>query len=554
MTTPYYDPVEDAVGGGIATALDPLRTRDVARVVLRPRDIASAAPKLVADWAKVLVGLSEIDIPSQDAIYADSAWRDHPVFRRLAQGHLAWTSALESITEDTSADWRDRERARYVTNIITAALSPANFFPTNPVAVRRFIETGGRSALRGTRNLLRDVRRNKGMPSTVDTRPYKVGENLACTRGSVVYREEMFELLQYTPGTATVHERPLLFVPPELNKYYVLDLAPGRSMVEYAIAHGIQTFMVVWRNPRLDKALGHGNWGLEDYLAAHARAFDVVRAITGAADINLAGLCAGGMTSALTQAHLEASGSRPVNAATYLVTMLDARRPNMVTWMSTPDVGKMMTDNAACGTVIDSRAVAANFAWMRPKDLVFRYLINDWLLGEDPPSFDVLAWNSDATNMSSTFSRDSNALLASGNLVKPGGVTLLDTPIDLSAVTADAFIVAGQRDHITTWRPCYMTSQLLGGKHQFVLVNSGHIQSFVNPPESSRYMYWTAPADTADPDAWVETAERHQGSWWPEWITWLTERSGPQRPAATALGNAKYQPLTPAPGTYVFEK
>jgi len=229
-------------------------------------------------------------------------------------------------------------------------------------------------------------------------------------------------------------------------------------MVEYAVSSGLQTFMMVWRNPRLDRRLGHGHWGMGDYLAAHMRAFDVVREITGAEDLNLIGLCAGGMTSALAQAHLAARGGNPVHAATYLVTMLDGRRPNMVATLATPQADAVLAREARKGTVIDSKTVTHNFAWMRPNDLVYSYVVNDWLLGNDAPAFDVLAWNDDATNLSATFSLESNALLAGGKVVEPGGVSFLGTPIDLSKVTSDAFLVAGLRDHITTWRPCYMTS------------------------------------------------------------------------------------------------
>lgn len=545
---------EEAVGGGISAAFDPLEFREVVALLLRPRGLAKEAPRLAAELAKVALGLSEIDVPAKDPQYRDRAWREHGLFRRLAQGHLALTGAVERLTDDESADWRARERARYLRDIVTGGISPANSLLTNPAAWRRTIETGGMSVLRGTRNMARDALTNRRMPSMVDQRPFTVGGNLACSDGEVVHREEMFEVLQYRPATATVHERPLLFVPPELNRYYVLDLAPGRSMVEYAVAHGIQTFMVVWRNPRKDPELRHGFWSLEDYLEAHVRAFDVVQEITGCEDINLIGLCSGGMTSALVQAHLAARGRRPVHSATYLVTMLDARQPNMVTMMAAPGVSTQMDKRAAKGDVIDAKAVAQNFAWMRPKDLVYSYVVNNWLLGNDPPAFDVLSWNSDATNMSATFSRDSNALLAAGRLVEPGGVTLLDTPIDLSSVKCDNFVVAGLRDHITTWRPCYMTSRLLGGDTEVVVVNSGHIQSFVNPVETSRYMYWHGSGDSPDPDRWIEGAERRDGSWWPHWMEWLTARSGDEGPAPESLGSATHPPVGPAPGAYVHEK
>jgi polyhydroxyalkanoate synthase len=340
-------------------------------------------------------------------------------------------------------------------------------------------------------------------------------------------------------------------IPPELNRYYVLDLAPGRSMVEYAVSHGIQTFMVVWRNPQQD--LGHGLWSLEEYIAAHVRAIDVVREIVGSDTINLLGLCAGGITSALAQAHLTALGANPVNSATYLVTMLEDRLPNMATMLATPDVGRALGRAADKGEVLKGRTIRNNFAWMRPNDLVFGSLVNNWLLGNQPPAFDVLAWNDDATNMAAAFERDAVHALAGGRIRKPGALTILGTPLDLGKVDCDSFMVAGLRDHITTWQPCYRSSQILGGSSEVVVVDSGHIQSFVNPPGSSRYNYWAGPADGESAEDWISAREKTPGSWWALWIEWLAERSDDLRKAPTALGSKQHTILDPAPGRYVHE-
>lgn len=546
---------ERPVGGGdISGALDPLQLRQALSVLTDPRALVSEMPRLAAEWVKVALGLSELSVPERDTVFDDPVWRDHPLFRRLAQAHLAWADVVGRMVDRREEDWQSQERARYLANILTGALTPTNFLATNPVALRKAVDTGGLSVARGARNFLRDLRSNRGMPSMVDRRPYQVGVNVGCTPGAVVHRDEMFEVLQYTPTTSKVRERPLIIVPPELNRHYVLDLSPGRSLVEFAVSRGVQTFMVVWRNPRKDASLKHGYWGLADYIEAHVRAFEVVRDVTGAEDLNLLGLCAGGMTSAIAQAYLAAHGENPIASATYLVTMLDARQPNMVTTMATPGVAAHLAKKAKNGAVIDSKSVAHNFAWMRPTDLVFNYVVNNWLLGNNPPAFDVLAWNDDATNMSSTFSMDSNAMLASGEIVEPGRMTLLDTPIDLSRVKADNFIVAGERDHITTWRPCYMTSQLLGGDSEMVLVNSGHIQSFVNPVGKSRYKYWAGPAGGPDPDSWREQAELNDGTWWPRWAEWLLQRSGGEQPAPTNLGSIEHPAQEPAPGLYVHEK
>lgn len=545
---------EGALGGGdISGALDPLQMGGALRQLSKPTELAGEAPRLVAELFKIALGLSDVVVPEKDVIFGDPHWRDHPLFRRLAQTHLAWAEAVNRVAEGGDGDWRARERTQYVANILTGVLSPANFLLTNPAALRQAIDTGGVSVLRGARNLLRDVTTNRGMPSMVDSRPFQVGRNLACSPGAVVHREEMFEVLQYTPTTKKVRKRPLIMIPPEVNRHYVLDLAPGKSLVEFAVSQGVQTFCVVWRNPRKDRSLGHGKWGLEDYISAHVRAFDVVREITGSDSLNLLGLCGGGVTSAVTQAHLAARNENPIHAATYLVTMLDGRQPNMATMLDTPVSRRNQDKQAKTGAVVDGRAVRHNFAWMRPRDLVFGFVVNNWLLGNDPQAFDVLVWNDDATNLSSTFARDSSMLL-DGVLAEPGGATMLDTPLDMSRVKTDNFVVCGERDHITTWRPCYQTSQLLGGDSQVVLVESGHIQSFVSPPGISRYRYRVGPAAEHDPDTWREQAEQDKGSWWPRWAEWLMERCGAEQDAPAELGSSTHPAREPAPGTYVHEK
>ena len=544
--------VDEALGGVAAEGLDPLQAREVLALLMQPR-VGLDAPKLAAEWVKVALGLSEIDIPERDPQYRDRAWREHPLFHRLAQGHLAWAKWIEAMTDDPAAAWHTQERTRYVTNIVTGALSPANLLATNPAALRKTIDTGGMSILRGGRTFLHDLVHNGGLPHMTDTRPFTVGLNMGCSPGAVVYREEMFELIQYSPTTTKVRERPLLMVPPQLGRYYILDLAPQRSLVEFAVSSGMQTFMLVWRNPRKDKQAGHGAWGLEDYMSAVARACTVVREIAGADDLNLLGFCAGGFTSALTQAHLAALGEQPVHSATYLVTMLDARQPNLVTPLATRAVSRELNKLADNQEIVDAKRIASHFAWLRPKDLVFGHAIHNWLLGEEPSAYDLLAWNDDQVNMSAKFIRDAITPMCSGAFIEPGAVKLSGTPIDLSQVKVDTFIVAAQTDHITTWRPCYMTSQLLGGHSEVVVVNKGHIQTIVSPIEKSRQKYWAGPAAGPDPDEWLHQTEQFSGSWWPHWGAWLTARSGSEKPASTTLGSLQHPARDPAPGLYVRE-
>lgn len=542
--------VEGALGGGgFATGLDPLEIALTLARMLSPRHLVPELPELVAQLARAGVGTSGVEIGDDDRRFADPAWRDNPLYRRLGQAYLALEQTGDRLVE-RSASTVAADRARYVANIALGAVAPTNYLLGNPEALKRAFDTGGRSVLRGARNAVRDVVTNKGIPKSVNRRPFTVGENIATTPGAVVYREEMFEVLQYTPQTSQVRSVPLVFFPPPLNRYYILDLAPGKSMIEYAVQHGVQTLAVVWRNPRKDT---HGHWGLDDYIAATVRALAAVREITGSDEVSCVGLCAGGLTTAIALSYMAAQGDLPATSLTLLVTMLDTSRSNMVSTLATSRVERLLQRDAEAEKVVDYKAVVRNFALMRPDDLVYSYVAKGWLQGAEPPAFDVLAWNADATNVTSKFERDTMRVLSRNLLSESGACELLDTPIDLGAVTCDNFIVAGMRDHITTWRPCYLSSQVLGGESEVVVATTGHIQTFVNPPGKSRYQYWRGPDSGLEPDDWLDATPQHDGSWWPDWIDWLLQRSGAEKRAPAKLGNNKHKAMGEAPGTYVHE-
>jgi polyhydroxyalkanoate synthase len=530
-------------------AFDPLEMLQSVGDLVNPVAAARQMPWLASELVKISLGRSSIAFEEGDRRFADVTWQDNPFFRLFGQGYRLFEEWNGRMVNAVDGSWDRQARTRYVANITTAMLSPTNFFLTNPAALKRAFETGGLSALRGGRNMLRDLTRG-GMPQMVNREPFPVGEKLACTPGAVVYRDEIFELLQYTPTTPAVRARPLLMVPPELNRYYVLDLAPGRSLVEYLVANGIQTFMIVWRNPRSE--LGHGRWGIDDYLAAQAKAAEVVKKITGSDTINWLGLCAGGITTALMLGHLAATGDTSASSATFIVTMLTNRCPNIIGMMDTEKSRAMLRHAATAGQVIPGRSVRTSFAWLRPNDLVFNYLVSGWLLGQGPPSFDVLAWNDDATGVSARFALESTELVVDA-MGRNEPITVLGTPVDLAKVDCDSFHVAGYTDHITPWRAAYTSTQVLGGDKHMAVVKSGHIQSFVNPAAKSRYDYWEGPATGDDPEQWLAGAAEHHGSWWPQWLEWLTARSGPEKAPNSALGNRKCPPLGAAPGTYVHE-
>jgi polyhydroxyalkanoate synthase subunit PhaC len=546
-------PDDVALGSGYPAAvqaIDAFGMLQAAADLANPATAARELPWLAGELIKIATGQSDLAFAEKDPRFRDPTWQDNPLFRLLGQGYRLGEQWTDKMVEAADGPWERQARTRYLANIITSALSPTNYLLTNPLALKRAFETGGQSVLRGGQNMLRDLARG-GMPSMVNRKPFPVGEKLACSPGAVVYRDEIFELLQYAPTTPTVHRTPLLMVPPELNRYYVLDLAPGRSMVEYATAQGIQVFMIVWRNPRPE--LGHGRWGIDDYVDAETRAVEIVRKISGSETVNWLGLCAGGITTALTLGYLAARGDASAGAATYMVTMLASDAPNIVGWMAGGGSQASLKRAAADGQVFPGSMLRTSFAWLRPNDLVFNYLVSGWLLGEDPPAFDVLAWNDDATAMSARVSADVSEIVVNGKAKHPGAITVLGAPIDLAKVDGDSFHVGGYTDHITPWRACYSTTQALGGHKELVVVKSGHIQSFVNPAKTAKYGYWKAPPTAPDPDQWLSTAAAHEGSWWPTWAQWLIPRSGEEKAAPAVLGSRKYPPLGRAPGTYVLE-
>ena len=517
--------------------------------LLDPEEIAKQSSRVTAELVKIALGTSDVTLPQGDERFADPAWTENPVYRRWAQSYLVWADAVQQLAgrPRAPADWRREARARFAATLLTDAAAPTNLLVGNPAALKRAFDTGGASLVRGLRNALRDLVERGGMPAPVDRRPYTVGENLAATPGAVIYRDDLFELIQYAPATPEVRTRPLLMIPPQVNKHYFLDLAPGRSLTEYIVGRGMQYFTMVWRNPDAGCA-----WGVDDYAAAQLRAIDVVRDVGRSDELGVLGVCAGGLTTGLTLGHLAAKGEGDmVSSATYAISMIDSRYPNPMAMLATETLMNDVERDVERGRVYDRQEIGRVFAWLRPKDLVFRYVVNDWLLGESPPAFDVLAWNDDGSDLPARFYGEMLDIYADNRAAIPGGIEVLDTPIDLQKVSCDNFIVCGERDHITPWACGYMTSHLLGGTSDVVVTSTGHIQTMVHPPGKPRARYITGAAD-GDPEAWKAAATRHDGSWWPQYAEWLIERSGDAREAPNRLGSTRHRPIDAAPGRYVL--
>jgi polyhydroxyalkanoate synthase len=524
-------------------------------VAAHPDQFRSRASGYLFDLMEIAAGSSEIKPEANDRRFADPAFAENPIFRRMMQSYLAWRSAMHDLvglsTETTAGDdWKLPAQERFAVTLLTEALAPTNTLAGNPAALKRAFDTAGRSLVEGLRNYLNDLFTNGGMPSQVDKRPYEVGRNLAVTPGAVIHRGKLCELIQYKPATAQVYERPVMLVPPEINKFYVMDLAPKRSFTEYAVAHGLQFFTVSWRNPgREDRAMG-----LDDYVNACKEASAIVSAVTGSPDLNLVGVCAGGITSSLLLGHLAASRDRRVNAATLIVTMLDSSEPSMTGMFANEESVAAAVEESHRKGVLDAGSLARTFAWMRPNDLVWHYWVNNYLMGLDPAPFDILYWNADSTNLPAALHAGFLEIMLRNPLIKAEAIKVLGTPINLCNVACDMYVLAGQTDHICPWRACYRASRLFGGRTEFVMSGSGHVQSLVCPPANFKAKYFTNASAGADPDGWLKGATEHKGTWWDNWLEWIEKRSGDKRPAPAALGGGGYEAIEAAPGRYVHQR
>ena len=525
--------------------------RSVGRHGLRhPLHTAGHLLALGGQLGRVLLGDTPHQPNPRDGRFSDPTWRENPLYRRGLQAWLAWQGQTRAWIDESQLDEDDRARVHFLFNLLNDALAPSNSL-LNPQAVKTLFDTGGQSLVRGAAQLLEDLRHNGGLPRQVDERAFEVGGNLATTPGSVVFRNDVLELIQYQPMSEKQHARPLLVVPPQINKYYIFDLSPGNSFVQYMLKHGLQVYMVSWRNPDAR----HREWGLSSYVAALEAALNACRSISGSRDPNLVGACAGGLTMAALQGHLQARQQlRRVRSATYLVSLLDSAFDSPASLFADEQTIEAAKRRSYQRGVLDGAEVARIFAWMRPNDLIWNYWVNNYLLGKTPPAFDILYWNADNTRLPAALHGDLLDFFKLNPLTRPGGLEVCGSPIDLQQINIDSFTVAGSNDHITPWDAVYRSATLLGGKRRFILANSGHIQSIINPPGNPKAYYLDNPQLPGDPRAWFHAAQRSEGSWWPLWMTWIKARSGPLRPPKGLPGNATYPALGPAPGTYVLTR
>jgi len=488
--------------------------------------------------------------PPGDRRFASSVWSQQPYFAWLKQAYLLYGEYLTRVAALAQLPPEEKRRLEFSVRQFVDAIAPTNFPATNPDVLERAVETEGASIVEGFRNFVGDV--GKGRITMSDESAFEVGRNLAVTPGSVVLRNPLIELIQYDATTTNVAKRPLLMVPPCINKYYILDLTPANSFVRHAVEQGHTVFMISWRN--IPRELGRLTW--DDYLEQGVlAALRAAQAITGSAEVNTLGFCVGGTLLASALAVLGARKDRSAASATFLTTMLDFADPGEIGVYVSRQMLAAREPTLMAGQRVHGSELAGAFASLRPNDLVWNYVVNNYFKGRKPPAFDLLYWNGDSANLPGPMYVYYIREMYLGNRLREhGALTMLGAPIDLASIKAPAYVYASREDHIVPWRSAYKTLKLVGGAAQFVLGASGHIAGVVNPPSSGKRNYWTHADKPRSPDDWLDAATTHAGSWWPHWYRWLEHHKGGERPAPPRPGSDDHPPLGPAPGTYVGER
>ena len=485
--------------------------------------------------------------PERDKRFADPTWTDNPAFAALYQAYLATRQFSDEVLAAGQGDPVSDGKAALVTGFLLDALSPTNFLATNPAALKRAFETGGGSLVAGARNFLDDLVHNNGRPRQVDTSPFRLGQNMAATPGKVVYSSELMELIQYSPQTPQVHSIPMLASPPWINKYYIMDLAPDRSFIEWAVQHGHTVFAISYRNPGEEMR----DTTLDDYLIGGPKtALDVISDITGSPKINITGLCLGGALTAMLVSYLGHTGDDRINAVTLQNTMLDYSEPGVLgAFTDLPTIGRLERQMQETG-VLDGAQMAGTFDMLRANDLIFNYVVSNWLMGKQPPAFDILAWNGDSTRMPAAMHSFYLRSLYVNNELATGELELAGQKLSLADVKNDTYIVGAINDHIVPWHTSYKATHLLGGTVHYVLSSGGHIAGIVNPPGPKAW-YVVGEQYPTSAEEWRATAKRKDGSWWEDWARWIGQRAG-ERVKPPAMGSRRYPVLGDAPGQYIF--
>jgi polyhydroxyalkanoate synthase len=505
--------------------------------------IGRAGPAAVSAW---LGADAERPAERTDRRFADRAWADNPAYSTLLAGYLATRRLADDLLAAGRGEPVSDKKAELAVHFAFDALAPSNFLLTNPAALKRAFETSGASVLAGTRNFLDDLVHNGGRPRQVDTTPFELGRNLAATPGNVVFRNDLIELIQYAPQRKRVRAVPLLASPPWINKYYVMDLAPGRSFLEWAVQHRRTVFAISYRNP--DAAMSQVT--LDDYLLrGPIAALDVIADITGSPTVDIVGLCLGGALTAMLAAYLAEIGDSRLGSLTLLNTLLDYSEPGVLGAFADPRTIDRLEERMEREGVMSGTTMAATFDVLRANDLIFNYVVSNWLLGQRPPAFDILAWNADSTRLPAAMHSFYLRSLYEQNLLAKGEMKLAGRSLSLADVRCDTYLVGAVNDHIVPWMSSYKSTRLLGGPVRYVLSSGGHIAGIVNPP-SQKAWYRAGDHYPEQPARWRDSAEQHAGSWWEDWARWADARAG-RLIAPPPMGSERFPALGPAPGGYV---
>ncbi|CCF95916.1 Polyhydroxyalkanoic acid synthase [Ralstonia solanacearum K60] len=527
--------------------------------LIPPERLAEIQQRYLEAWLQIWRHMSagdsaEIVAPS-DRRFANDAWRKSPLYGYAAAFYVLNARTLMEMAEAVQADAKTRERVRFAVSQWTAAMSPSNFLATNPEAQRQLIESRGESLRTGILNMLQDMERGK--ISQTDETAFEIGHNVANSEGSVVFENDYFQLIQYKPLTARVHARPLLLVPPCINKYYILDLQPANSLVRYSVEQGHTVFLVSWRNP--DASMAARNW--DDYIEGGAiEAIRVVREISAQDQINVLGFCVGGTILSTALAVLAARGQRPAASLTLLTTLLDFSDTGILDVFVDQAQVEMREQTIGSAApagpgLLRGVELANTFSFLRPNDLVWNYVVENYLKGKTPAPFDLLYWNGDSTNLPGPwYCWYLRHTYLQNDLMVPGKLTVCGEPIDLGRIDVPVYLYGSREDHIVPWKSAYASTQLLKGKLRFVLGASGHIAGVINPPSANKRSHWINAKLAESADAWLEGAQEHPGSWWPDWSAWLATHAGAQKAAPKRYGNADHPAIEPAPGRYVKQK
>jgi polyhydroxyalkanoate synthase subunit PhaC len=518
----------------------------LARAIGQPERLAEHYAAFAGEALKIFNNTSDLRPDPGDRRFKDGLWNDSTLHRILVQLYLAWRYSMQGWLAEQSLDERDRKRIGFIFEQIIAALAPSNL-PLNPAALKRARDTDGESVVNGVRNWLGDLIANRGMPRQVRPDAYAVGRDLGTTPGAVIFRNAQLELIQYQPQTELVHRRPVLLIPPQINKYYVFDLRPKNSMIGHLIKNGVQMFTLSWRNP----SAAESQWDLDTYVAATLDAIEVIRATTKSRKVGLISGCAGGLTAMAVLGYLAEIGEQRVSSHSLLVTSLFANNGSALELFATPTLLEQVRRYTDTVGIMDGTALAKVFAWLRPEDLVWRYWVNNYLMGRNPPALDVLYWDNDSTRLPGALNSDFIDMYAKDVFRAPGRLKVLGRPIDFRKTRVDTYFVGGRDDYLMPWEGCYEAYRMFRGRHQFVLSTSGHVQSLLRPPRLPNVSYFTNDTQPESPAEWFASATEHEGTWWSHWHRWLAAVSGATKAAPKRLGSGEFPPLTEAPGTYV---